>query len=95
MLVGGVAGLALVAFGAGVLFTGRAPEPTLRTFRTARDAGFYHLLFGAGLSLVVVGTAVRGGVITVVTTILALVLVGFALVRFRPRGRRQISSGKH
>jgi hypothetical protein len=96
MVVGGVAGLALVVFGAGMLVTGRAPDATLRAFRSVRDAGLYHLLFGSGLALVVIGTAIRGGVITLVCTILAVVLVGVALVRFRPRGhRRRLSSGKH
>ena len=71
MVVGGVAGLALVLFGAGMLVTGRAPAATARAFRSVREAGCYHLLFGAGLALVVLGTAIRGGILTVVATILA------------------------
>lgn len=95
MVVGGVAGLALVAFGAAMLVTGRAPEATRRAFRSVRDAGCYHLLFGAGLALVVLGTAIRGGILTLVSTVVAIALVGVALVRFRPRGqRRPISGGK-
>jgi hypothetical protein len=89
MVVGGVAGLVLAAFGAGMLITGRAPDATTRAFRSVRDAGCYHLLFGLGLALVVLGTAVRGGVVTVVTTVAAILMVGVAVVRFRPRGHRR------
>ncbi|MEU4239507.1 hypothetical protein [Actinoplanes sp. NPDC026619] len=95
MVVGAVAGLTLVVFGGGMLVTGRAPDATVRAFRSVRDAGLYHLLFGAGLALVVVGTALGGGIITVITAAIALVLVAIAVVRFRPRGhRRPLSSGK-
>jgi hypothetical protein len=89
MVVGGVAGLTLMVFGGGMLITGRAPDATDRAFRSVRDAGLYHLLFGAGLSLVVLGTAIRGGIVTVLTTLAAVVLVGVAVVRFRPRGHRR------
>src|SRR4051812_444738 len=96
VVVGAVAGVTLVVFGVGMLITGRAPDATVRAFRSVRDAGCYHLLFGAGLALVVLGTAFGGGgVITVVTAAIALVLVAIAVIRFRPRGhRRPISSGK-
>ncbi|GIM98010.1 hypothetical protein [Paractinoplanes toevensis] len=98
VVVGGVAGLALVVFGVGMLVTGRAPDATARMFRSVRDAGCYHLLFGAGLTLVVLGTAVGGGLVTILTTLAALALVAVALVRFRPRGHRRtgsLSGGKH
>jgi len=88
MVVGGMAGLALTLFGAGMLVTGRTPDATGRAFRSVRDAGLYHLLFGLGLALVVTGTALHGGVLTVLTTGVAIVLVGVAVVRFRPRGHR-------
>ena len=91
MVVGGAAGLLLALFGAGMLITGRAPDATGRAFRTVRDAGLYHLLFGLGLALVVAGTALHGGVVTVVTTVVAIVLVAVAVVRFRPRGHRRLS----
>ena len=91
VVVGGVAGLALSAFGAGMLIIGRAPDATARAFRSVRDAGLYHLLFGVGLMLVVVATALRGGVLTVVSTVAAIVLVVVAVVRFRPRGHRTLS----
>ena len=90
MVVGGGAGLILAAFGAGMLLTGRAPDATTRAFRTVRDAGLYHLLFGVGLTLVVLGTALRGGVLTLLFAAAAVVLVGVALVRFRPRGHRTL-----
>jgi Na+/citrate or Na+/malate symporter len=91
MLVGVAAGLALSVFGAGMLITGRAPDGTARAFRSVRDAGCYHLLFGVGLILVVLATVLRGGAVAVVTTAIAIVLVAVAVVRFRPRGRRTLS----
>ena len=88
MVVGGAAGLALAAFGVWMLIAKRAPAPTARAFRCVRDAGFYHLLFGVALVLVVIGTQLDRSVVTLVTALVAIVLVGVAVVRFRPRGRR-------
>jgi uncharacterized membrane protein YidH (DUF202 family) len=88
MVAGGAAGAVLAVFGLVILVTGRAPEPTARAFRSVRDAGFYHLLFGTALGLVVVGTGLSNGVVTTTITVLAVVVAGVALVRFRPRGRR-------
>jgi len=88
MVVGGVAGIVLAAFGAGMLVTGRAPDATTRAFRSVRDAGCYHLLFGVGLAMIVFGTAWGGGPVTLLATVVAIVLVGVAVVRFRPRGHR-------
>ena len=88
MVFGGAIGLALAAFGARMLLTGRAPEMTARTFRSVRDAGLYHALFGTALVLVVIGTNLGGGPVALVTSLLAVVMVGIAVVRFRPRGRR-------
>lgn len=87
LIAGGAAGVALAVFGGLMLITGRAPDATERAFRSVTDAGRYHLLFGAGLLLVVVGTVLRG-VFAVVTASLAVILVGVAIVRFRPRGHR-------
>ena len=86
--VGGVIGLALAVYGVRMLVTGRAPEPIARAFRSVKDAGCYHLLFGVALVLVVLGTSLPGGVPALVVTLLAVALVGVAVVRFRPRGRR-------
>ena len=94
MVVGGVAGAALAAFGVAMLVTGKAPEPTARAFRSVRDAGFYHLLFGVGLGVVVAGTGVDHPVLTLLATVLAVLLVGTALIRFRPRGRHRPVGGK-
>jgi nitrate reductase gamma subunit len=90
MVVGGAAGIVLAVFGAGMLITGRAPDATTRAFRSVRDAGRYHLLFGLGLGLVVLGTALHGGVLTLVTAAAAIVMVGVAMVRYRPRGHRTL-----
>jgi hypothetical protein len=89
MLAGGVAGAVLALYGLVILVTGRAPEPTARAFRSVRDAGFYHFLFGTALGLVVIATGIDQGVVTVTITVLAIVTAGVALVRFRPRGRRR------
>ncbi|WP_250028674.1 hypothetical protein [Paractinoplanes maris] len=89
MLAGGVAGAGLAVFGLAVLVTGRAPEPTARAFRSVRDAGFYHFFFGTALGLVVIGTGITNGAVTTTITVLAVVMAGVALVRFRPRGRQR------
>jgi hypothetical protein len=84
LVIGGAIGLALALFGAKVLVTGRAPAGTSRAFRNTRDAGLYHLLFGLGLIMLVVGTelpAVGAGI----TAVLAVALAGFAVFRYRPR----------
>jgi hypothetical protein len=88
MVVGGTIGLALVLFGARMLITGRAPDATARAFRNVREAGCYHTLFGAALVLVVAGTNFSGSPAALVMTLLAVSMVGVAVVRFRPRGRR-------
>ena len=90
-VVGGLIGAGLAVFGVRMLLTGRMPPSTERAFRSARDAGWYHLLFGAGLLLVVFGQELPGGVlVTYATAVLAVLLVGWALVKFRPRGRRAV-----
>jgi Na+/citrate or Na+/malate symporter len=91
LVVGGGAGLVLTVFGAVMLFTGRAPDGTARAFRSIRDAGCYHLLFGLGLTLVVLATVLRSSAAAVVSTVVAIVLVAVAVIRFRPRGRRSLS----
>src|SRR5690242_13029972 len=85
MVVGGMAGIVLAVFGAGMLVTGRAPEATTRAFRSVRDAGCYHLLFGVGLTMIVFGTAWGGGPVTLLTTLIAIALVAVAVVHYRPR----------
>ena len=86
--VGGVVGVALAGYGVHMLVTGRAPSATARAFRSVKDAGCYHLLFGVALVLVVLGTSLPGNVPAMVTTLLAVALVGVGVIRFRPRGRR-------
>ncbi len=88
MVVGGAVGLALAIFGVRMLVTGRAPEMTARAFRNVRDAGCYHTLFGTALVLVVIGTNLPQGAIALTMTVLAVAMVGVAVIRFRPRGRR-------
>ncbi|HEY7272207.1 MAG TPA: hypothetical protein VH502_05695 [Actinoplanes sp.] len=88
LVIGCGVGLLLAAFGVKMLATGRAPVPTTRAFRTVRDAGMYHLLFGAALVLVVLATELPGRATPVIGTVLAVALVGFAVARYRPRGGR-------
>ena len=88
IVVGGAVALALAAHGVRILLTGRLPAATARAFRSARDAGWYHLLFGLALALVVTGTALAGAVLPTVTSVVAVVLAGVAIVRFRPRHQK-------
>jgi hypothetical protein len=86
LLIGGAAGLALALFGVKMLVTGTAPGSIARAFRTVRDAGFYHALFGVALIVLVVGTMLAG-VAAAVAAGVALLLVAVAIIRHRPRGR--------
>jgi hypothetical protein len=88
LVFGGGIGLLLTVFGAKMLVTGRAPARAARAFRTVRDAGRYHLLFGVALVLVVLATELPGRAAPVIGAMLAVTLVGFALARYRPRGGR-------
>jgi hypothetical protein len=86
-VLGGVLGLALFVFGMRMLVRGEAPGMIARSFRSARDAGCYHLLFGLALLIYVGGLQMRAAVAGQVAAVFAVVLVAVALVRFRPRGR--------
>jgi hypothetical protein len=87
LLIGGGIGLALAIFGGKLLITGQAPPTTLRAFRTVREAGLYHLLFGLALAILVLGTELPG-IAAAVSAVLAVALVAVAVVRYRPRRRR-------
>jgi hypothetical protein len=85
LTIGGAVGLALVLFGVRILITGRAPAVTMRSFPGVRAAALYHLLFGLALLLMVLGQTALGGPTGLAASVLALALVGVALVRYRPR----------
>jgi hypothetical protein len=87
LLVGGGIGVLLGFFGARMLITGRAPGPTARAFRTVRDAGLYHLLFGSALLVLAVGTSLRKGGPAIVSAVLVVAMVVVAVARHRPRGK--------
>jgi hypothetical protein len=87
--IGGSIGAVLALYGVRMLVTGRAPQVTSRAFRTVREAGLYHTLFGVALVLLVVGTNLTpGSMPATVSTLLAVAMVAIAVIRFRPRGRR-------
>jgi hypothetical protein len=91
--VGGAIGLVLALLGVTMLLTGRAPASTMRNFPRVRDAALYHLLFGAALLLVVVGQTLLTGTAALVTSVVAIALVGFALIRYRPRRGKPTEHG--
>jgi hypothetical protein len=90
LLFGGAIGLALAVFGVKMLLTGRAPVAVRRNFPAVHSAALYHLLFGLALMLLVLGQAVFGGAASLVTSVLAVLLVLIALVRYRPRRNRDV-----
>jgi MFS superfamily sulfate permease-like transporter len=87
LVIGGAIGLALAVFGVKMLVTGRAPVSIGRSFRDVHDAGLYHLLFGLGLLLLVVGTKLPGDLARIVSAVVAVALAVVAVVRYRPRGK--------
>ena len=89
LAIGGAIGLALAAFGVRMLVTGRAPVSIARSFRDVHDAGLYHLLFGIGLMLLVIGAELPGRLTGIVTALVAVTLAGVAVVRYRPRGKKE------
>ena len=94
LAVGGAIGVALALFGAKILVTGRAPVATTRAFRTMRDAGLYHLLFGLGLLLLVAGAQLPGDRTGMVSAVVAVTLAGVGVIRYRPRGKRDSEAGR-
>jgi len=93
LTVGGVIGLLLALFGVKMLLTGRAPAGIMRNFIRVRDAALYHLLFGAALLLMVLGQSVLTGSASTALTVAAVVLVGVALIRYRPRRGKPTEDG--
>ncbi|MEU8656294.1 hypothetical protein [Actinoplanes philippinensis] len=80
-------GLVLAVFGARMLVTGNAPGVIARSFRTPRQAGGYHLLFGMAVLIFVVGVTQLTEVAAMIATLLAVALVAIAVVYFRPGSR--------
>ncbi|SFF44382.1 hypothetical protein SAMN05421541_110328 [Actinoplanes philippinensis] len=80
-------GLVLAVFGARMLVTGNAPGVIARSFRTPRQAGGYHLLFGMAVLIFVVGATQLTEVAAMIATLLAVALVAIAVVYFRPGSR--------
>jgi ABC-type spermidine/putrescine transport system permease subunit II len=85
LLIGGGIGLFLAVFGAAMLVTGRAPASTLRNFTGVRPAAMYHLIFGLALLLLTLSLSLFTSPANVVVSVLAFILAGIAVVRYRPR----------
>ena len=85
LLFGGAIGLALTLFGVRMLVTGRAPASTLRNFPGVRTAALYHLLFGVAIIVLVLGQVLLHGTAGAAVSLVAVAIVGVALVRYRPR----------
>lgn len=86
LLVGG----GLAAYGCYVLVTGRLSHRSRATFRSTRDAGMYSLCSGMSLVLLALGQFASQAesfsfVLTLSATVLALLFMGLAFVRYRPR----------
>jgi uncharacterized membrane protein YhaH (DUF805 family) len=84
-VIGGVLGVVFTLLGVRILVTGRAPASTARAFRDHRDAGWYHLLFGVALMVIVAGAAMPGAVSAIASATVAVALVAVGVIRFRPR----------
>ena len=80
-------GLVLAVFGARMLVTGRAPGVIARSFRTPRQAGGYHLLFGVAVLIFILGATQLTELAAILATLLAVALVAVAVVYFRPGSR--------
>ena len=90
LLVGAGIGLLLALFGVKMLVTGRAPASTMRNFPDVRAAALYHLLFGLALLIMVLGQVLFAGTAHVIASVLAIALVGVALIRYRPRRSKPV-----
>ena len=86
-----LAGSSLAAYGFYVLITGRLSDRSRASFRSIRDAGMYPICSGMSLVLLALGQFVSHAdttlsfVLSLSATVLALIFMGFAVVRYRPR----------
>jgi hypothetical protein len=91
-LTGGALGLGVAIYGAEILVTGRATRGDQRVFRRLADAGLYYLCFGLALALLVLSQLWNENdqsLPAVVTLIIAMVLGGLAVIRYRPRRNKR------
>lgn len=79
----------MAVYGCYVLATGRVPQRSRAAFRSTRDAGMYSLFGGVGVLLLTLGQIASDAepILTLSATALALVFMGVAFIRYRPRGR--------
>lgn len=85
-----LAGCGLAAYGCYVLATGRLSARARAAFRSTRDAGMYPLCSGIGLAFLALGQFANNAgslpfAVSLGATILAMVFMGLALLRYRPR----------
>lgn len=94
LVIGGVA----VAHGGYMLVTGRVSNRARAAFRSTRDAGMYSLCLGLGLVFLALGGyagQADSSVLSISATVLALVCMGLAFVRYRPRKPNPVSDRDH
>lgn len=87
-------GLVLAMFGVRMLVTGRAPALLARSFRSSREAGGYHLLFGVAVLMFAAGTWLTD-LAALAAAVLSIGLVAVAGVWFRPGSGRGVSRPEH
>ena len=81
-------GAGFVAYGGYVLATGRVPARSRAVYRSTRDAGLHALCGGLSLVFLALGQLASHAdalVLSLGATALALVFIGLAVFRYRPR----------
>lgn len=85
-------GAGVAVYGVSILVTGRATPGDRRAFRRLAEGGRYYLCFGLALALMASGSLLnRHGqtAVAMVALLVAIVLTGLAVIRYRPRRSRR------
>lgn len=92
LLIVGAVGVGVAIYGWRILVTGRAMCGDEQAFRRREDAGPYYLCFGLALALLASGSLLglhANATLAVAPAVVAMVLIGFATIRYRPRSKRR------
>lgn len=92
MLIVGAVGLGVATYGWRILVTGRAMRGDEQAFRRRADAGPYYLCFGLALALLASGSVLglhTNAALAIAPAVVAMVLIGFATIRYRPQSKRR------